>query len=54
VAVSRPQKFRWLAFTGAIARWLDVHVLAALGLPLLVAIHAAWRFTGLIGLASGP
>jgi hypothetical protein len=42
--------FRWLAFTGAIARWLDVHVLAALGLPLLVAIHAAWRFTGLIGL----
>ncbi len=44
------KKFRWLAFTGAIARWLDVHVLAALGLPLLVAIHAAWRFTGLIGL----
>src|SRR5690349_16904214 len=44
------KKFRWLAFTGAIARWLDVHVLAALALPLLVAIHAAWRFTGLIGL----
>jgi hypothetical protein len=44
------KKFRWLAFTGTIARWLDVHVLAALGLPLLVAIHAAWRFTGLIGL----
>ena len=44
------KKFRWLAFTGAIARWLDVHVLAALALPLLVAIHAAWRFAGLIGL----
>ena len=44
------KKFRWLAFTGTIARWLNVHVLAALGLPLLVAIHAAWRFTGLIGL----
>jgi len=44
------KRFRWLAFTGTIARWLDVHVLAALGLPLLVAIHAAWRFTGLIGL----
>ena len=44
------KKFRWLAFTGTIARWLDVHVLAALALPLLVAIHAAWRFTGLIGL----
>ena len=44
------KKFRWLAFTGAIARWLDVHVLAALALPLLVTIHAAWRFEGLIGL----
>jgi len=44
------KKFRSLAFTGSIARWLDVHVLAALALPLLVAIHAAWRFEGLIGL----
>ena len=44
------KKFRWLAFTGTVARWLDTHVLAALALPLLVAIHAAWRFTGLIGL----
>ena len=44
------KKFRWLAFTGSIARWLDTHVLAALALPLLVSIHAAWRFTGLIGL----
>ena len=44
------KKFRWLAFTGAMSRWLDTHVLAALALPLLVAIHAAWRFTGLIGL----
>jgi hypothetical protein len=43
------KKFRSLAWTGSIARWLDVHVLAALSLPLLVAIHAAWRFTGLIG-----
>jgi hypothetical protein len=44
------KKFRWLAFTGAIARWLNAHVLAALALPLLVAVHAAWRFTGIIGL----
>jgi ketosteroid isomerase-like protein len=44
------KKFRWLAFTGAMSRWLDVHVLAALALPLLVAVHAAWRFTGVIGL----
>jgi len=44
------KKFRWLAFTGSIAKWLDVHSLAALGLPLLVAMHAAWRFGGVIGL----
>ncbi len=41
---------RWLAWTGAISRWLDTHVLLALPLPLLVAIHAAWRFDGIIGL----
>lgn len=44
------KKFRWLAFTGPVGRWLDVHVLSALALPLLLAIHAGWRFDGLIGL----
>ena len=44
------KKFRWLAFTGAISKWLDVHSLAALGLPLLVAAHATWRFGGVIGI----
>ena len=44
------KKFRWLAFTGSMGKWLNVHVLAALGLPLLVAVHAAWRFEGVIGL----
>jgi hypothetical protein len=44
------KRFRWLAFTGAIARWLDVHVFVALALPLIVAIHASWHFTGVIGL----
>jgi len=44
------KKFRSLAWTGSIARWLDVHVLLALALPLLVAIHASWHFTGVIGL----
>lgn len=44
------KKYRWLAFTGAVARWLDVHVAAALVLPLLVTIHAGWRFGGVIGL----
>lgn len=44
------KRARWLAWTGTVARWLDVHVMAALVLPLLVAIHSAWRFEGLIGL----
>jgi hypothetical protein len=44
------RRFRWLAFTGAMARWLDVHVSLALILPLLAAVHASWRFSGLIGL----
>ncbi len=44
------KRVRWLAWTGSVARWLDLHVLAALVLPLLAAIHSAWRFRGLIGL----
>jgi hypothetical protein len=44
------KKFKSLAWTGSVAKWLDVHILVALGLPLLLAIHAAWRFEGLIGL----
>lgn len=47
------KKFRWLAFTGAVSRWLDVHVAAGLSIPLLAAMHAAWHFTGLIGLGYG-
>lgn len=44
------RRARWLEWTGSIARWLDVHVSAALLLPLLVTIHAGWRFGGVIGL----
>ncbi|MFI5309893.1 MAG: hypothetical protein ACHQQ3_01560 [Gemmatimonadales bacterium] len=44
------KKWKALAFTGSIGRWLDVHVTAALTLPLLLAIHAAWRSDGVIGL----
>jgi hypothetical protein len=44
------KKYRALAFTGSVARWLDIHILAAIGLPLLLAIHAAWRFDGIVGL----
>jgi len=44
------RRFRRLAFTGSMARWLDVHVALALVLPLLAAVHAGWQFHGLIGL----
>lgn len=41
---------RWLRWTGAMSKWLDVHVAVALIIPVLVAVHASWRFDGLIGL----
>ncbi len=44
------KKARWLAWTGAVSRWLNVHVTLALMLPFLAAFHASWRFEGLIGL----
>lgn len=47
------KKVRWLAWTGRVGAWLDVHVGLALTMPLLVAVHAGWRFEGLIGLGYG-
>lgn len=49
-----PLRKRWkaLTFTGPIGKWLDVHVTAALSLPLLLAIHSAWRSGGVIGLGT--
>ncbi len=47
------KKVRSLAWTGTLARWLDVHVTTAIGLPLLLTIHAAWRADGVIGLGFG-
>lgn len=44
------KKYRRLAFLGSLGRWMDVHVASALALPLLLAIHSAWRADGLIGL----
>lgn len=47
-----PMRKKWkaLAFTGSIGKWLNVHVASALALPLLLAIHAAWHSDGVIGL----
>ena len=44
------KRFRWLSFTGSTPAWLRVHVVIGLSLPFLVAVHAGWRFEGLIGL----
>jgi hypothetical protein len=44
------RRFRVLTFTGPLNRWLDVHIVLGLLLPLLGAVHASWRFKGLIGL----
>jgi hypothetical protein len=44
------KKLHFLSFTGSLGRWLDVHVTAGLLVPPFAALHAAWRFTGLIGL----
>jgi hypothetical protein len=35
---------------GALPRWLDVHIVAGLLVPLVAAVHAGWRFHGMIGL----
>jgi hypothetical protein len=50
-----PLRKRWksMRWTGAVGRWLDVHVTTALGLPLLLTVHAAWRADGVIGLGFG-
>lgn len=44
------KRYRWLAWTGVMSKWLDSHVALALFIPLLAAIHASWRFGGVIGL----
>lgn len=35
---------------GSLPRWLDVHVVAGMLVPAFAAMHAGFRFTGLIGL----
>jgi hypothetical protein len=35
---------------GRVSSWLDIHIVCGLALPVIVAVHAGWRFHGLIGL----
>ena len=44
---------KWLAWTGPIGEWMNVHVVMGLALPVIAAVHAGWHFDGLIGLGMG-
>jgi hypothetical protein len=44
------KRARWMSFSGSVGKWLDVHIVVGLTLPILGAVHASWRFNGLIGL----
>ncbi len=44
------RKFSWLSWTGPVGAWIQVHSVVGLLIPLIVAVHASWRFDGLIGL----
>jgi hypothetical protein len=35
---------------GSVAGWLRIHTFAGMAIPLVAAVHAGWRFSGLIGL----
>lgn len=39
-----------LAWTGSVGSWIRVHIVAGLAIPVIAAVHAGWRFDGLIGL----
>lgn len=41
---------KWLAWTGSVGTWMDVHIVMGLAVPGIAAVHAGWRFDGLIGL----
>ena len=44
------KRFVPLHSLGSLPRWLDWHIAAGIGAPLFGAVHAGWRFTGLVGL----
>jgi hypothetical protein len=44
------KRLRSAAFLGPVPSWLDAHIVAGALMPLAGAIHAGFRFTGLIGL----
>ena len=45
------KRVRALSRLGALPGWLRIHTMVGFFLPWVVALHAAWRFSGLAGLA---
>lgn len=40
----------WLAWTGSLGAWMNVHIVMGLAVPAIAAVHAGWHFSGLIGM----
>ncbi len=45
------KKWAWLRAIGTTRHWLDFHIVMGLAAPLLVALHSAFKFGGLAGMA---
>jgi hypothetical protein len=45
------KKWNWLRNIGTTKHWLDFHIVMGLAAPFLVAIHSAFKFGGLAGMA---
>jgi hypothetical protein len=45
------KRWRWLQSKGSSRHWLDFHVLLGLFAPLVIALHASFKFQGIAGMA---
>jgi hypothetical protein len=45
------KKWAWLRSVGSTRHWLDFHIVMGLAAPLLTALHSAFKFGGLAGMA---
>src|SRR5579863_8383147 len=45
------KKWAWLRAIGTTRHWLDFHIVMGMAAPLLVALHSAFKFGGLAGMA---
>jgi hypothetical protein len=44
------KRLRSMSEWGRLPNWLQIHIAAGIAAPLYGAVHAGWRFTGLVGL----